>query len=197
MSQQGPLAPATVADVVGPGSVVWQNTDLAKVSDGNYATALLPISTGSDTLLATGYGFSIPTGSTINGIQVGVRCQATTTAAVIDTSAQLYIGGVLTGEDKASVVQWPIFGADSYRYYGGPADPWTTTPSVAQINSSANFGFGISCQNGSGGAVTGGLAYVDFISITVYFTIAGNQVKQKITVVRPPQSAYDLIQRPD
>ena len=72
-SDTGALSPGTIADDATVGTVAWTNPDNAKVSDNVYATVSL-IGIGiSHYLKATNFGFSIPTGATINGILVEIE----------------------------------------------------------------------------------------------------------------------------
>ena len=66
------MSPGTVVDSDATGTVAWTNPMNATTSDNVYATISCP--TGiSHYLKATNFGFSIPTGATINGIVVEIE----------------------------------------------------------------------------------------------------------------------------
>jgi len=67
-ADEGANSPGTMADDATVGTVAWSNPDRAKsLADGN-ATAVLSSLGVSHYLKATNFGFSIPTGATIDGI---------------------------------------------------------------------------------------------------------------------------------
>ena len=68
----GPNYPSTAANVTGTGTIAWTNPTRLTGNDTLYATAVLTTSTYSNYIQATGYGLSIPTGATINGIVVSI-----------------------------------------------------------------------------------------------------------------------------
>ena len=65
MSSQGPLSPATTVDDATVGTVAWTNPNNAQVSDGIFAVFVPSGAKRSHYLLATNFGFSIPTGQTL------------------------------------------------------------------------------------------------------------------------------------
>jgi hypothetical protein len=64
--------PNAGANVTGTGTVAWTNTNGVISNDSSYATIVLGTSAYSNYLQATGFGFNIPAGTTINGIQVSI-----------------------------------------------------------------------------------------------------------------------------
>jgi len=192
MSTAGPNGVGSVGTSNVIGTIDWTGALNVFAPDGVYATAVLNSSEVSYYLHGASFGFSIPPGATINGIQLDILCQGTGTALIQDHSIRLYQGGVLTGTDKAVGTTWPVFGAEAYRSYGGPADLWGASWGPSDIND-VTFGAAICAINN---APSGGIAYVDYFRITVTFT-STNQVSQQVTVARPPQAAYDWTQKPD
>ena len=161
MASEGPNSPSSV---VNSGSgLSWTSPGNATSSNGADSTA----ETESDTtkkLLATDFGFSIPTGATIDGIVVEVE-QASDEGCVDDV-ASIVKGGVLVGTDKAKPGNWPA--SDTYVSYGTyQTDLWGVTWIDSHINAS-DFGFAISVDLGGDPAK----AYVDHIRITVHYTTA-------------------------
>ncbi len=68
----GTFIPAANLDWTNPGNIT--NT-----ADANYATAPFTGAGNSDYLLGSNYGFAIPTGAIINGIQVTIRRSTSST----------------------------------------------------------------------------------------------------------------------
>lgn len=166
-----PNSGSVFSDDSAVGNRSWSNPSHAQSSDDSYVAASLT-SSGDQThyLKATGYGFSIPPGSIINGIQVSVErkqvCTSTCSGSVVtDNIIRLVKGGVVSGSNKASVTSWPL--TDTTVQYGGSGDLWGTTWSASDINN-ANFGAVLSAHRSIGGSRN---LSVDQISITVFFTI--------------------------
>ena len=65
--------PTTAANNASVGTVAWTNPGNIYTSDNVYATAALGNNIVSNYLVASGFNFAIPAGSTINGIAVSVE----------------------------------------------------------------------------------------------------------------------------
>ena len=164
----GPNNAGVGVDVAGVGTIAWKNP-------GNIAAsgvADVRLNNGhsiSHYLQGTQYGFAIPAGSTINGIAVIINRYASGTSPdITDYVVSLVRGGAIVGANRASPSVWPTALATST--YGGDTDLWGTTWSVADINAT-DFGVVLSAQRvGTGGART---AYVDYMQITVNYTLPG------------------------
>lgn len=164
--------PGTVtSDGSNGGAIGWANPTNAEALDSVYATATTATSGTTQYLNAQTFGFAIDSAATIVGISVNVN--KTRAGPASDVSARIIKGGtVQSTQDKAISGQWPT-GASTY---GAPTDLWGLTWTPSDINSSG-FGFAISASIGPSGDAT--TAYVDYISITVYYT----------TPIPPPTSA--------
>lgn len=138
-------------------------------SDNDYATnEALDF---SDYLRGTNFGFTIPTGSTIDGIQLSVERKADAAGGGgggerwEDSVVRLVVGGSIVGDNKAIVGSWST--TEGVVTYGGAADLWGLTPTVSQINAS-DFGFVLSAiENRGDGTNT---ASVDQVTMTVTYT---------------------------
>ena len=166
-AKTGPNNPATVNEDSIIGTVTWTNENNAKTSNNSYATATLD-SDGQIThyLKATDFGYSIPAGATIDGIQVDVeRKESGSSLRISDNSVRLVKNGTISGDDKSTGTNWP--NSDAYKSYGGPADLWGTTWTADDINN-ATTGFVISAihDNTSNSRDLS----VDHIRMTVYYT---------------------------
>lgn len=169
-STSGPNNAGAGANVNGPGTGgSWTNTGNILADDTNYATVTIGTNGTSEYLQATNYGFSIPAGAVINGIQVTLARQSSSNtggASTNDADLNLLKGGVIVGTDKAVTTDWPTTMTPTT--YGGVADLWGTTWTPADINAS-NFGVSLSVLNQSG--FSNRTASVDYIQITVTYTL--------------------------
>lgn len=170
MASQGPLNPGTVADDAshGPGSNVWSNPSNAAASDNAYA--IYTLSAGnrpSHYLKATNFGFSIPSGATIDGIIVEIEKSTGGSGTVTDDEVKIVkADGSIGTTNKALAGDWP---AEQYHTYGGATDKWGETWTDANIND-VDFGVVISANRVTG---TTPSARVDHIRITVHYTESG------------------------
>ena len=180
MSSQGPNFPGTATSVSVTTSTTWgensqstgwSNPGNIEATDGVYATVNVGINFYTWVLLASNFGFSIPGGSTINGITVSVICHAASTSVedfavylTTDTSADAPSGcsnlASLTG----------IGSTDQTNTYGGSTNLWgESSITVATVNSTG-FGAGIMFHQVGGGGTK--LISVDSITMQVFYTAA-------------------------
>ena len=125
------------------------------------ATATAVAAEATNYLKATVFGFGIPNGSTIDGIEVAWKRKG---EFGVDNIVKLVQGGSVAGDDKADIVtSWPS-PVVAYASYGGAADLWGLAWTPAQINAS-NFGVVLS---GSTSEAT--ILSVDHVRITVTYT---------------------------
>lgn len=171
MATAGPNFPATGADDASTGTRVWTNTGNIFAKDGSYAstTAVVSFAVGSHYLKATNFGFSIPSGATINGITAvftrcgsGVPCQ--------DTGVKIVKGGTITGTDQKSGTYWSSAGTMRDDTYGGATNLWGTTWTDTDINNSG-FGIVLSCASSSFKSTT--TPRVDSVTLTIDYTAGG------------------------
>jgi hypothetical protein len=151
------------------GTSVWQNTSCIGSADGNYAYIDAP-GTISHYLVASGFGFAIPSNSSILGIVVSFYRMGTVAGCQSDYSVKIVQDGVIGGTDHASPVPWPT--TWTLASYGSPSDLWGLFWTPSQINSN-NFGVAISAQNW---LTNGSDCYIDYAQIQVYYTSLMNQV---------------------
>lgn len=147
----------------------WSNPGFITADDFNYATVNLADGDDSRYLRARDYGFTIPAGATINGIQVSIMRRSNSNAgnnSIDDNILRLVKSGTSVGNNYASGNDWPT--SMAVANYGGPTDLWGTTWTPAEINN-VNFGVALSVENESN--FSNRIAYVDYIQITVYYTL--------------------------
>jgi len=174
---------ATVSSLSGAG-FTWNNPNGAISAGGSTANAanLLSVNTGTtDHLQFTNFGFSIPTGSTINGIEVDIIHKSsglsltigitTIFGSVSDNIVQL-IGPGVSSVNEASAAAWPT--SNSTAVYGGSADTWgAPTWTAAMVNSPA---FGVDVSAMINGGVLLGInlipgASIDAVSIKITYSL--------------------------
>jgi hypothetical protein len=147
--------------------VAWATPGNAISSNGSYASASVD-GTTTNYLSCTGYGFSIPSGSRIDGITVNVERKSSSTGngGSRDAAMRIVKAGAIGATDRSTATTYTT--ADVAEAHGGGADLWGTTWTAADINA-ANFGaaFAATKPNAAGGAHT---ITVDVISITVTYT---------------------------
>lgn len=161
-------SPGAAASDTSVGTRTWSSHASVLLSDDTRASAQ-SVASGQIThyLKTSGYGFAIPSGATINGIEVNLEGRATVAGnATVDHRARVVKAGVIQATELASAVVWPGPSVDGIRTYGGPTSlpdgPWAP----ADVND-AGFGFAISATNSN---VSASQAQVDHLPITVYYT---------------------------
>ncbi|VVB98829.1 von Willebrand factor type A domain protein [uncultured archaeon] len=156
------------ADSADIGTASWSSPSNAQFSDNLNATATLGSGVSSHYLKATGFGFSVPSNAVISGIEVRIEKSASG-SNVRDYSVHLLKGGSPSGNDDADTsTNWGT--SDSVITYGGSSDTWGTSWVPSDINN-GNFGVAISARQSSGSSARA--ARVDYMNITVYYTISG------------------------
>lgn len=171
MATQGPKNPNIVETDNAFGTVDWTNPNNAKVSDNNRAAVTFADSSDSYYLKATDFGFTIPTGSTIDGIKVEVEghYEKSGTINFGNRRRQRIIKGGVIGSTAPSVENGIPITTDAYKIQGSATELWGLSWTAEDINDSG-FGFagsyGISKSSGTGTQTT----LVDHIRITVYYT---------------------------
>ena len=164
MATAGPNSPGTLANDATAGTTPWSNASNAASSNNVYATVLLAAFVESQYLLATNFGFAIPSGATINGILVEVEGKSGLGGATYDLEALIVRSGVIGADNKAVATGFGT--SDAYVSYGGAADLWSLSWTDSIINAS-DFGFAFRVFTEDGDTVS-----VDHIRITVGYTDA-------------------------
>ena len=149
------------------GTVAWTNPGNAE-GEPNDSRATAAIALEQTNYLkflnpAANYAAPVPTGSTIDGIEVAIE-RSKTGGIVVDTIVRLVKGGTVVGDNLASATEWP--GTDTVATYGGPTELWGETWTAANVNA-GDFGVVLSCEET---ADIGSSARVDAGTLTVYYT---------------------------
>ena len=175
MTTAGPNSPSTIVDAAGVGSRTWSNPGSAASQNDTYASVSGGSSAGPFTsrwLKCTGFGFSIPGGSTIDGIKVEIdRYKVEDFGTTSDSALRLVRAGTIESANHSSPGDWQD-GSDTNTYdvIGGPADKWGASWSPSDINDSG-FGFAMSVTLGKQD-----VAYVDHVRMTVTYTAASGGI---------------------
>lgn len=182
MASQGPFFCGTGASDATVGAIAWANPTRITAEDASSADALLGGGQLSQYIVGSNYGFSIPVGATMVGVQVDAKMQSQgggSPAAAAESTIKLgTAAGTFVGNNKSTSAFLPP-AALTYVTYGGPTDMWgltTATLTVALINS-ANFRCGISITNTNGLASVDPL--IDAMRMTVFYTPAGPRPQQR------------------
>ena len=170
------LLPANIAlaDTTGQRSAStvtgWTNPQNSTASDNIYTTALLYTGQDPGALASTNFGFSIPSDATINGIEVKVERKQQSlgsNGSFTDSMACLVINGSPNFNANRAVIWTAWSTAEEIKTFGSATDLWGLTLTPALINNTG-FGFYLRPIKAIGKAV----ASVDYISMTVYYTLA-------------------------
>lgn len=157
------------------GDVAWSNTALITANDNTYADVTLTSGQSSQVLSGTNFGFSIPAGSTINGIEVAIEVNYPVSTTMIDLNSSLIlsdasIGG--TNRANSSTI------AETTITYGGASDTWGESLTTTDVNN-ANFGFAFRVERTGG---FGNTIEIDHYTMTVYYTESATNVTDNVTL---------------
>lgn len=179
-SDTGAVSPGTMADDATIGTVSWINPNNAKVSDNIYTTATNGAQVNATThyLKATNFGFSVPTGATINGITAEFERKRESFTTATDNEIKIVKSdGSIGTTNKSTGATWS--GTEAYVSFGGVADLWGETWTSSDIND-ADFGVVISAIDKA--SPDSGQIEVDHIRITVTYTVADTQQHVSMTI---------------
>lgn len=166
------------ADDNAVGTLAWDNPGYITAADLNCAYSYIVNASGySHYLHASSFGFQIPDGAVIDGIEVEINRYGTLLSPAgysRDNVVRLVKDGSVTGSNKAITgTDWPLGGFPAVGTsvtYGGASDLWGVTWAPSEVNASS-FGVVLSAEIVST-RPTSSTAFVDYIKITVYYTEA-------------------------
>ncbi len=163
MSTQGPNAAGTGSGYTNSGNIT--------ADDSSYATALVTLASPS-VLSATNFGFSIPSGATINGVTATVKRKVNSTTGTPHSQiVQLIKGGTAQGNNNADTgVTLPT--TEGTVTYGSGSDMWGLTLTDTDVNAS-NFGLKYTAIRASGKVAP--TLSINYITITIDYTSASGQ----------------------
>lgn len=138
----------------------------------SFVLGISPISAGaSDTVKVTGWTGSVPSGATIDGIEVTVYKYKTGSGTVNDNLVKLCRAGSAVGSNKASATDYP--GSVLAVTYGGPSDLWGASWSQSHFDNTFGVHIAGNCGDYAPPYAVGtypDLPYWDHVAATVYYT---------------------------
>ena len=158
MSSQGPNLAGTGASVDRASATAWTTPGNITADDASTASAAVP----TDYLVASNFGFSIPSTATIVGVTVEVQAHETGTGSS-NYVVQLHSNTTptLIGNSKNSAT---VSGTTpTTQSFGGVSDLWGATLTPSTVNAT---GFGVSLWSTD----TTNTLLVDFIQVTIEYT---------------------------
>lgn len=151
------------------GASNWSNSDRIVTSNDSYASIFLN-DTLSVYLKGSNFGFAIPDGATINGIELGIEGYSNSPNAYKDARVRIVKGGAIGSTDKANSAFYPT--SEATVTYGSSSDLWGETWTSTNINASS-FGAVLSVQCPDLDCLDlSKLVLIDSFQITVYYTEA-------------------------
>lgn len=159
MASQGPFVPAFAEDLP-VGTVAWSGVDNGTFQDSVLTSITFGSLQSSDYASYYDYGFSIPTGATINGIIFEVYAY-THGASHVVTAYPSKDGSAVQGVG----IEMPNSGV-GWNAYGSATELWGVTWTASEINSTA-FSFIIQAVATSGASTT---TSFDAVRVTVHYT---------------------------
>jgi hypothetical protein len=136
---------------------VWINPSNVTADDGS--TADNSTDSGGQ-LIGYTFGFSIPVGATITGIEVGIKRFADAASGISDSLISLDNGSAI-GSNKAGAGDWST--TPTTITYGGPGDTWGLTLNSTDVND-PNFGVQLKVNWSAGH-----MASVDVMTMKIYY----------------------------
>ena len=163
---------AQVTGVKDKGGVrfTWEDTDNIKSKDGEVPTVVFKESSTlwqTDYLMVRDFDFSVPSGSTVQGVEVAMRRMADNDSVayyVEDVEFRLLLdeSETLGVQNKAKAGNWSTDWVTET--YGGESDSWGESLDVSKVNSEY-FGFVFRVVNMHSASI----ANVDYIEMTVFY----------------------------
>jgi hypothetical protein len=154
----GNVFPGTGANNAGIGATAWTNP--TNIVSDNATDASCSAGASSQYLVASNFGFSVPTGATILGITVRIEA-AESSAGTESLNAQLQNeSATLFGSSKATTISGT--GATVYTY-GTSADLWGATLTPAIVN---DIDFGVRFWYTTAHNMT-----VDYVTVAVEYSV--------------------------
>lgn len=170
MADTGLVLCGTGANISGSGTD-WDNPSNITAEDSNYAYADINKNGGlSDYLRATNFSFSVPSGATVDGVEVQIHKEGETSVQYDEYVYLVEGGSIISGcENKAQSTPWPET-TPATSTYGGTSDTWSCSLSDTIVNSST---FGVQIMAEHQGLTNRRWVAVYWIKIKVYYTEAG------------------------
>lgn len=156
----------TFTDNAAVGTTVWVNPTFAATEDANTASAVSAATNAiSHFLHAVDLtGTPIPTGASIDGVEVGIRSDTATGSSIVDRASLVTAAGIQVPSASASEELQGV--TPAHITIGGPTNMWGIGLTAADVND-VGFGVAISIEN-LGGAFNTCVIY--HVEMKVYYT---------------------------
>lgn len=154
-------SPASTASVDDGGTPNWSSTGNITAEDGSEATCTLSYDESADCLTGTNFGFDIPGGATVVGVEVEYKRRVTTGAG----NSVIYLtknGTSKVGSDTD--VSWP--GTATTVTFGGVTDTLGASLTASEVNAST---FGVMVQFVGDGGIATNIGAVDYIRARISY----------------------------
>lgn len=164
--------PQTATNDASTMGAAWSNPARATfLCDTIYTTVSLSGlgTTTSQALKSTDLGFSIPSGATINGIEVSVNIKANASSSGEISDVTLVRAGTRDGATTKTPADTLTTSA-TFHTFGGPTDLWGASWTDTDIND-VGFGWDLECHVTFSGTV---ICSVDCSNITIYYSPASS-----------------------
>lgn len=206
MPSTGFILAGTGANNAGAGDDAWSNPgNITNTNDSNYAEAAVSKSETSQYLHGTNYGFSIPEGATIDGIEARFRRGANITGSSVadmkEHTIQLIVGGSRSGDNKADTgANWPgLSNTPSNKDFGGSSDKWGLSLARSDVVAST-FGVAVRTSNTNSSSTRNFRIYSVWINVHYTEAAAGNtgaffallSVKERLREILKPTRKFWL-----
>lgn len=170
MASTGATFPGTGANVDRGGLADWANPGRITADDGS--TTDCNAGTASDYLVASNFGFSVPSDATINGVEVKAEIAEDALGTEVFSAQLQDDSAALMGAAKTATVSGSTL---TVYTYGGAADLWSATITPAIVND-ADFGVRL-------WFATSNNAHVDYVTLNVTYTEASGAVVKKLAAM--------------
>ena len=150
----------------GVGSDTWINLDNVKADDEVPSSVNLNSGKSSDYLQASNFGFDIPDGARVEGVEVKVNRWAISQPNK-DSKVNLIVGGVIEGNNKNMDEVW-LLNTDTIVSYGGEGDLWGIDLNVNDVKKDD---FGVSLSILVPGYLSPRAGAVDYIKMKIHYKV--------------------------
>lgn len=171
--------PQSTTNELSVGSQAWTRADM-DLESLDAVESSVGLASGNQSYYLIGASLTslgVPGTATIDGVEITIYRRVSNAGGglyptIKDASIRVYDGSTFVGADKAdTATAWPT--AVTAATYGGPTDAWSLSSSSWQaILSGAPLSWGIAISASASGGASPATAYVDAVSVTIYYTSA-------------------------
>ena len=147
------------------GDVAWTSPGSALSSNNTYASATLNGQT-TQYLKTTGFGFSVPAGATITGVEARIEASADINDYAYISSVKIVKSGTVVGTDLGVTSGGSLFTSDTVSSAGGDTQLGGQTLTPSDVNAST-FGVAVTILSDLGLSTV----YVDHIELRVNYQV--------------------------